>query len=230
MSLEVIQYPHPTLRRVSRPIKKVDAELRKIVAEMFNLMYAHEGVGLAANQVNLPIRLFVANEAGDPASRDTEFVFINPVRRKGKGTAEDNEGCLSIPDLRAPVTRNATIEVEAYDLEGNLIRAEAKDLMARITPQASAKHVMVHSYGGYTTNVPLAELVDEDVLFAHSHNGEPLTKEHGWPLRLVVPKLYFWKSAKWVRGLVFMDEEKAGFWEMYGYHIHGDPWTEERYS
>lgn len=132
MSLEVIQYPHPTLRRVSRPIKKVDAELRKIVAEMFNLMYAHEGVGLAANQVNLPIRLFVANEAGDPASRDTEFVFINPVLRKGKGTAEDNEGCLSIPDLRAPVTRNATIEVEAYDLDGNLIRAEAKDLMARI--------------------------------------------------------------------------------------------------
>jgi peptide deformylase len=132
LSLEVIQYPHPTLRRVSRPIKKVDAELRKIVAEMFNLMYAHEGVGLAANQVNLPIRLFVANEAGDPASRDTEFVFINPVLRKGKGTAEDNEGCLSIPDLRAPVTRNATIEVEAYDLDGNLIRADAKDLMARI--------------------------------------------------------------------------------------------------
>lgn len=132
MSLEVIQYPHPTLRRVSRPIKRVDAELRKIVAEMFNLMYAHEGVGLAANQVNLPIRLFVANEAGDPASRDTEFVFINPVLRKGKGTAEDSEGCLSIPDLRAPVTRNATIEVEAYDLDGNLIRAEAKDLMARI--------------------------------------------------------------------------------------------------
>jgi len=132
LSLEVIQYPHPTLRRVSRPIKRVDAELRKIVAEMFNLMYAHEGVGLAANQVNLPIRLFVANEAGDPASRDTEFVFINPVLRKGKGTAEDSEGCLSIPDLRAPVTRNATIEVEAYDLDGNLIRAEAKDLMARI--------------------------------------------------------------------------------------------------
>jgi DMSO/TMAO reductase YedYZ molybdopterin-dependent catalytic subunit len=105
-----------------------------------------------------------------------------------------------------------------------------KDLIARITPQASAKHVMVHSYGGYTTNVPLAELVDEDVLFAHSHNSEPLAKAHGWPLRLVVPKLYFWKSAKWVRGLVFMEDEKPGFWEMYGYHIHGDPWTEERYS
>lgn len=132
MSLEVIQYPHPTLRRVSRPIKRVDAELRQVVAEMFSLMYAHEGVGLAANQVNLPIRLFVANSEGDPAKRDTEFVFINPVLRKGKGSEEDSEGCLSIPDVRAPVTRNATIEVEAYDLEGNLIRADASGLMARI--------------------------------------------------------------------------------------------------
>ncbi len=104
------------------------------------------------------------------------------------------------------------------------------DLMQHVKPKPEAKHVMVHGYGGYTTNVPLTELMDDDVLFAHQHNGEPLAKEHGWPLRLVVPKLYFWKSAKWVRGLVFMEDEKPGFWEMYGYHIHGDPWTEERYS
>jgi DMSO/TMAO reductase YedYZ molybdopterin-dependent catalytic subunit len=89
---------------------------------------------------------------------------------------------------------------------------------------------MLHSYGGYTTNVSLRELMDEDVIFAHGHNGKPLEKEHGWPLRMVVPKLYFWKSAKWVRGMVFMEDEKPGFWEMYGYHIHGDPFTEERYS
>jgi peptide deformylase len=132
LSLEVIQYPHPTLRRVSRPLKKVDAELRKIVAQMFELMYAHEGVGLAANQVDLPFRMFVANSEGDPAKRDAEFVFINPVLRKGKGSEEDNEGCLSIPDIRAPVVRNETIEVEAYDLDGNMIRADAKGLMARI--------------------------------------------------------------------------------------------------
>lgn len=104
------------------------------------------------------------------------------------------------------------------------------DLMALVAPKDTARHVMVHSYGGYTTNVPLAELLDEDVILAHSHNGQPLEKQHGWPVRLVVPKLYFWKSAKWARGLVFMSEEKGGFWEMYGYHIHGDPWTEERYS
>jgi DMSO/TMAO reductase YedYZ molybdopterin-dependent catalytic subunit len=105
-----------------------------------------------------------------------------------------------------------------------------QDVMKHVQLKPGAKHVMVHSYGGYTTNIPLDELLDEDVLFAHSHNGAPLAKEHGWPLRLVLPKLYFWKSAKWVRGLVFMGDEKPGFWEMYGYHIHGDPWKEERYS
>ncbi len=104
------------------------------------------------------------------------------------------------------------------------------DLMARVRLKPEAKHVMVHSYGGYTTNIPLAELLDDDVVLAHSHNGTPLEKEHGWPLRLVVPKLYFWKSAKWLRGFVFMADEKPGFWEQYGYHIHGDPWREERYS
>ena len=105
-----------------------------------------------------------------------------------------------------------------------------RDVLSRVKLKPEAKHVMVHSHGGYTTNIPLAELVDEDVLFAHSHDGKPLEKQHGWPLRLVVPKLYFWKSAKWVRGMVAMPDEKPGFWEMYGYHIHGDPWTEERYS
>jgi len=104
------------------------------------------------------------------------------------------------------------------------------DLMRLVKPKPAAKHVMVHSFGGYTTNISLPELMDDDVILAHQHNGEPLTREHGWPMRLVVPKLYFWKSAKWVRGLVFMDDEQPGFWEMYGYHIHGDPWTEERYS
>jgi peptide deformylase len=132
LSLEVIQYPHPTLRHPSRPLKRVDTELRKIVSQMFELMYANKGVGLAANQVDLPYRLFIANSEGDPAVKEAEFVFINPVLRKGRGQAEDEEGCLSIPEVRAPVVRNATIEIEAYDLDGNLIGAEAEGLMARI--------------------------------------------------------------------------------------------------
>ncbi len=105
-----------------------------------------------------------------------------------------------------------------------------RDVAELARPNPEALHVMVHSYGGYTTNVPLADLMRDDVLFAHTHNGKPIEPEHGGPLRLVVPHLYFWKSAKWVRGLLFMTDEKPGFWEMYGYHIRGNPWNEERYG
>jgi peptide deformylase len=132
LSLQVIQYPHPTLRHRSRPLKRVDAELRKIVAEMIDLMYEHEGVGLAANQVDLPYRLFVANEKGDPDAREFEQVFINPVLSAGRGQEEDEEGCLSIPGIRAPVVRNSKIKIQAFDLAGNEIVGELSGLMARI--------------------------------------------------------------------------------------------------
>jgi peptide deformylase len=132
VSLKIIQYPHPTLRHRSRPLRRVDAELRKIIAEMFDLMYEHEGVGLAANQVDLPYRLFVANPEGTRDAQESEAVFINPVLSLGRGLEEDEEGCLSIPGVRAPVTRNATIKIQAYDLEGNEISGELEGLMARI--------------------------------------------------------------------------------------------------
>jgi DMSO/TMAO reductase YedYZ molybdopterin-dependent catalytic subunit len=105
-----------------------------------------------------------------------------------------------------------------------------REVMKHVRLKPDASHAMVHSFGGYTTNLPLADLDDDDVLFAYGHNGEDLTPDHGWPLRLVVPKLYFWKSAKWVRGLRFMTDDRPGFWEMYGYHMRGDPWKQERYS
>jgi DMSO/TMAO reductase YedYZ molybdopterin-dependent catalytic subunit len=100
--------------------------------------------------------------------------------------------------------------------------------LVNILPEA--KFVMVHSTGGFSTNLSLNDFFQPDVLFAIKHNGQPLTKEHGYPLRLVVPRLYFWKSAKWVSGVEFMAEDKRGFWESGGYHNHGDPWKEERYS
>jgi DMSO/TMAO reductase YedYZ molybdopterin-dependent catalytic subunit len=95
--------------------------------------------------------------------------------------------------------------------------------------ETSADYVMVHSYGGYTTNLALEELLDGKAWIATEAEGEPLDPEHGGPARLLVPALYFWKSAKWVRGLVMMDADEPGFWEQNGYHMHGDPWTEERY-
>ncbi|MBE0610556.1 MAG: sulfite oxidase-like oxidoreductase [Dehalococcoidia bacterium] len=105
-----------------------------------------------------------------------------------------------------------------------------KALLDALKLKPEAKYAMLHSYGGYTTNVPLADLMREGVLFARTHNGEEITKEHGWPLRLVIPHLYFWKSAKWVGGIQFLDHDRPGFWETYGYHIYGDPWREERYA
>jgi DMSO/TMAO reductase YedYZ molybdopterin-dependent catalytic subunit len=106
----------------------------------------------------------------------------------------------------------------------------AAEVVGRAHPRPGAGFAMAHSYGGYTTNLRLDDLTQPDVLFAFAHDGRPLTPEHGGPCRLVVPRLYFWKSAKWVRGLEFTREERPGFWEQNGYHIRGDPWKEERYS
>jgi DMSO/TMAO reductase YedYZ molybdopterin-dependent catalytic subunit len=92
-----------------------------------------------------------------------------------------------------------------------------------------AGFAMAHSYGGYTTNVPLADLLGGRAWVAYEFDGAPLEPEHGGPARLLVPHLYFWKSAKWLRGIVLQEHDDPGFWEQNGYHLHGDPWTEERY-
>jgi len=100
--------------------------------------------------------------------------------------------------------------------------------IVKIDPDAC--HVLVHGYNNFSTNLPIAEFFWEDNLLAHRNDGKEITPCHGWPIRLVVPRLYFWKSAKWVTGVEFIKEKRLGFWETYGYHEHGDPWTEERYS
>jgi DMSO/TMAO reductase YedYZ molybdopterin-dependent catalytic subunit len=96
--------------------------------------------------------------------------------------------------------------------------------------ETSADFVMVTSYGGYTTNLPLEDLLDGQAWVAHQYDGEDLAPEHGGPARLLVPHLYLWKSAKWVRGLVLSDTDEPGFWESVGYHNYGDPWKEQRYA
>ena len=95
--------------------------------------------------------------------------------------------------------------------------------------ETDASYAMAHSYGGYTTNISLEDLLGGQAWVAFEFEGEPLDPEHGGPARLLVPHLYFWKSAKWVRGLTLMEDDEPGFWEQNGYHMHGDPWTEERY-
>ena len=104
-----------------------------------------------------------------------------------------------------------------------------RELLARTRPKG-ARHVIIHSHGGYTTNLPFDVLDDEDVMLATGCDGEDLTPEHGYPLRLVVPKRYAWKSAKWLSGLEFSATDKPGFWELRGYHNNAEPFAEERFG
>lgn len=130
-SLQLITYPHPALRHRSKPVMRVDSQLKELVDAMFEIMYEFRGVGLAANQVNLPLRLFIANPSGDKEV-GPEMVFINPEINKAKGATEAEEGCLSLPGLNAHVKRNKSLHVNAYDLCGNEVNTEFDGFMARI--------------------------------------------------------------------------------------------------
>jgi DMSO/TMAO reductase YedYZ molybdopterin-dependent catalytic subunit len=105
-----------------------------------------------------------------------------------------------------------------------------RELLRRARPKPAAAYVLVHAEQGFTANVPLADLDREEGLLATHHDGQPLTPEHGYPLRLIVPHLYAWKSVKWVRSFEILDHDIAGFWEQNGYHMYGDPWKEQRLS
>jgi DMSO/TMAO reductase YedYZ molybdopterin-dependent catalytic subunit len=105
-----------------------------------------------------------------------------------------------------------------------------REVLGRAKLKPGASHVLVHGEQGYTANVPLADLDREEVLFATHHDGEPLPADHGYPLRLIVPHLYAWKSVKWVRGIEFLDHDEAGFWERNGYHMYGDPFKEQKFD
>jgi len=105
-----------------------------------------------------------------------------------------------------------------------------KSIIDRANPKPNARFVMCHSEAGFTVNVPLKEFVGDDCILAYQWQGEDITPDHGWPLRGLVPRLYLWKSAKWIRGIELRATDAPGFWEQNGYHMHGDPWTEERFG
>ena len=135
--MDILPYPHPALRWKSKPIQEINDDLRRIVAEMFELMYAAKGIGLAANQVGLPFRLFVLNLSADPELKDEEIVFINPDILKRKGTTEGEEGCLSFPGMYGQVKRAAKIEIEAFDLDGECFEYSLDELAARAVQHES---------------------------------------------------------------------------------------------
>ena len=129
--MQILKYPHPTLRHQSKPLRKVDAELRRTICQMLDLMYENKGIGLAANQVDLPYRVVVVNLKSDPAAEGEELVLINPVISKPQGTAEAEEGCLSLPEIYAPVRRAEAISVTAYNLSGEEVSYDLDGLYAR---------------------------------------------------------------------------------------------------
>lgn len=135
--MDIVPFPHPALRWKSKTVKTIDANLERVVAEMFDLMYAAKGIGLAANQVALPYRLFIMNLAGDAAEKSEELVFINPQFLRRKGTTEGEEGCLSFPGLYGQVKRSAKVAIEAFDLKGECFEYALDDLAGRAVQHES---------------------------------------------------------------------------------------------
>lgn len=135
--LKIVHHPHPALRWKSKDVTRIDAQLKDWVGQMFELMYAARGIGLAANQVALPYRLFVINPSGDPAEKDYEQVFINPQIIKRNGSEEGEEGCLSLPEVYGPVTRAEKIVVEAFDLSGEEFAMELTGIQSRVVQHES---------------------------------------------------------------------------------------------
>jgi peptide deformylase len=173
--LEVLHYPHPTLRYPAKPLRRVDHELQQIMRRMFELMYEHEGVGLAANQVDLPLQLFVVNTTGKLGEGE-ERVFINPVISSPKGKDEADEGCLSLPTLNAGVTRPHSVRITAYDASGKEIDQVVEGFLARVV-----QHEYDHLQGVlFIDRIPETtlqqmqpELEEFELEFrAHQHSGK----------------------------------------------------------
>jgi DMSO/TMAO reductase YedYZ molybdopterin-dependent catalytic subunit len=141
---------------------------------------------------------------------------------------------LSWEELTALPSTEVTIDIHCVTrwsrFDARFRGVHWRELAKLVRPKQSAHFVVAHAEHDFTTNVPLAAIEDEEALLAYEADGEPLTPEHGWPLRLVIPSRYFWKSAKWLRGLELGSTDQPGFWERYGYHNNADYWKEERYG
>jgi DMSO/TMAO reductase YedYZ molybdopterin-dependent catalytic subunit len=146
----------------------------------------------------------------------------------------DNPVTLSDDELRSLPQTEVTIDIHCVTrwsrFDTTFRGVHWRELAKLVRPRDSASFVVAHAEQGFTSNVPLEALEDENALVAWAADGEPLTRDHGWPLRLVVPSKYFWKSAKWLRGLELLDHDQPGFWERYGYHNEADFRQEQRYG
>ena len=140
----------------------------------------------------------------------------------------DWPGFLALPQRRETTDIHCVTTWSRFDNQWEGVAT--RDLLAMVQPKPEARFVVLHSHDGYTTNLPLEDFAAEDAILAHSWQGAPLPREHGGPMRLVVPHLYLWKSAKWLHRIEVLTEDQPSYWEERGYHDRGDPWTEQRYS
>jgi DMSO/TMAO reductase YedYZ molybdopterin-dependent catalytic subunit len=159
------------------------------------------------------------------STRDWSFSVGGAVERPLKWEWGDY---MAQPQVTLRVDIHCVTAWSRYD--NDFVGVPALHLLDLVKPRPEAVSVMLRSYDGYTTNIPLAHFADDDVLLAHSWQGAPITREHGGPMRLILPKLYLWKSAKWLRHITFSERDAPGYWEQRGYHMRGDPWKEERYE
>ena len=172
---------------------------------------------------NFPVLSFGPTPRFDPQKWDFRLIGLveEPLR-------------LTYDQVRALPKSNQTSDFHCVTtwsrLDNRWEGVKVRDLMKLVTLKPEVSHVFVHCDGHYTTNVPLNEFLTEDAMLAYRHDGKELEPDHGYPLRLVLPTLYGWKSAKWVPAVEFCPKDRRGIWEVRGYHNHGDPWTEERYS
>jgi DMSO/TMAO reductase YedYZ molybdopterin-dependent catalytic subunit len=177
---------------------------------------------------------------GQYATSDFPVLSAGPTPRVGL-----DEWRLTITDTRGTEVSWSWDELQALDSESPKVdihcvtkwtkldtswQGVSLDTLLADVDLTGAQDVLAHSYGGYSTNLPLPDLTGGKAWIAHSYEGQPLAPEHGGPARLLVPHLYFWKSAKWVNRLVLLESDRPGFWESYGYHNYGDPWREQRYT
>ncbi len=173
--------------------------------------------------VKWPVLTYGATPQFDPKRWD--FRCFGLVEESVSWTWEE---FLKLP--RVEITSDVHCVTSWSKLDNRWEGVHIREIMSRVRLKPEVTAVMVHADPDYTTNLTLEEFIQDDVLLALFHDGKPLPLDHGGPCRLVVPKLYFWKSAKWVRGFEFLDVNAPGFWEVNGYHLHADPWKEERYS
>lgn len=176
--MNIVKYPHPALRTQARPVTAIDKDVQLAAGQMLDLMYKHEGLGLAAPQVNLDMQLLVMNFEGDPAVKEREFVAINPVITESKGVVKDREGCLSFPGLYQDIRRAKTVTVQAYNLKGELYEMTCSELPARVW-----QHEIDHLHGVLFIDKmgPLGRLASKKDLEKFIHDFEQAKKKGDLP-------------------------------------------------